>query len=114
VLAQNQYPDYISSLGLSVSSVKRTLLDMVQGALERTINQNASYRPELADVAAVRTSAQAKAALNTHLRYGQGNLAPGFAQLPLNWYSVSGWPGHFTVGIPDSSWDAFNEYRPSG
>lgn len=110
VLSQHGYQDYIRSMGLTVDGVKRTLLDMVQTALEKTLNENKSYRPELVDVSAVTTPAQAKAALDVFLRWAQANPTPGFAGLPLDWFQVTGTPGHFTVTIDDSAWDAFNEY----
>ncbi len=83
---------------------------MVETSLELTVNENASYRPTLADVTTVTTAAEAKAALDVFLRASDGNRAPGFAGLPLGWFSVSGTPGAFDVTIPDAGWDAFTEY----
>jgi hypothetical protein len=83
---------------------------MVANSLELTLNENKSYRPALVDVATVTTAAQAKAALDTFLRFSDGNRAPGFAELPLDWFTVSGAPGGFDVTIPDAGWDAFTEY----
>ena len=109
VLAQKG-DDYAYELGLTPEHVKRTMLDMVENSLELTLNENKSYRPALVDVSTVTTAEQAKTALDTFLRYSDGNRAPGFAGLPLDWYTVAGAPGSFDVTIPDAGWDAFTEY----
>lgn len=109
-LAQQGYQDYIVSLGLTVNGVKRTLLDMVEVALERTLNENKSYMPAVYDVSTVTNATSAKTALDTFLRYSVSNSTPTFAALPLSWYTVTGTPGNFSIKIEDSAWDAFCEY----
>ncbi|MFB7883219.1 hypothetical protein [Microbacterium sp. NPDC056057] len=109
VLAQKG-DDYTYELGLTPDHVKRTLLDMMETSLELTLNENKSYRPTLADVAAVATPEQAKAALDTFLRQQDANRAAAWAGLPLDWYALTGTAGAFEVTIADAGWDRLTEY----
>ena len=110
VLAQHGYQDYIRDLGLEVNDVQHTLLGMVETALERTLNEDRGYRPELFDVSSVTTASEAKGVLSSILRYGFNDVTPGFESLPLDWFGVTGTAGNFDVEIEDSAWDDFSEY----
>lgn len=111
VLSQDDgYPAYLENLGLDPSDVKRTLLDMVERSLERLLNAGVTARPDIADISDATNPRTAKRVTDAFLRYGQGDKAPGFDALPLDWYRVTGHRGDFDVRIKDSAWSAFSEY----
>ncbi len=111
VLSQDDgYPAHLESLGLKVKDIQRTMLDMVATSLERLLNEGVTYRPELFDVTTITNRAQAEEALKTHLRFAMNNPVPGFEELPLDWFTVSGKPGAFKVVITPNQWATVNEY----
>ena len=119
ILGQNGYPDYITSLGLTVPDVKRVLLDMTEDALEQVANTRHTYSGE---VSGINDAASATTVLQQLLRdsYGSWNAdgtaftssqpAPAFDALPLDWFTVSGAPGSFDVTIDDAAWADYTEY----